>query len=237
MRLIRLAAMALALVSAGTLSGAATRSAPGNWNVRVEVTPSGSHVLGNPAAALKLSEYISYTCSHCANFDREASDRLRIYGIAQGKLSVEVRHLLRDPIDLTVAMLTNCGPPARFFANHTMFLRSQSRWMASANSATAAQQARWNAGSQKSRLQSIATDFGFFEMMAGRGGTTAGGFVSGADVACDADDDADGDGDADGCDGEADGCDGAVGAISGTCSRGAPSACGATLTEAAGGVL
>ena len=169
MRLIRLAAMALALVSAGTLSGAATRSAPGNWNVRVEVTPSGSHVLGNPAAALKLSEYISYTCSHCANFDREASDRLRIYGIAQGKLSVEVRHLLRDPIDLTVAMLTNCGPPARFFANHTMFLRSQSRWMASANSATAAQQARWNAGSQKSRLQSIATDFGFFEIMAGRG--------------------------------------------------------------------
>ena len=164
MRMMRLAAMALAMVSV-----AATRATPGNWNARVEVTPSGSHVLGNPVAQLKLSEYISYTCPHCAHFDEEATDRLRIYGIAQGKLSVEVRHLVRDPIDLTVAMLTNCGPPARFFANHTTFLRSQTQWMALANRATAAQQARWTTGTQKSRLQSIATDFGFFAIMAQRG--------------------------------------------------------------------
>lgn len=164
MRMMRLAAMALAL-----LSVAATRATPGNWNAQVAVTPSGSHVLGNPAAQLKLTEYISYTCPHCAHFDAEASDRLRIYGIAQGKLSVEVRHLVRDPIDLTVAMLTNCGPSGRFFANHTAFLRSQGRWMAIANSATAAQQSRWTTGTQKSRLQSIATDFGFFPLMDQRG--------------------------------------------------------------------
>ena len=169
MRMIRFAAMALSLMSGALLSVAATRAVPGNWNGQVAVTPSGSHVLGNPAAELKLSEYISYTCPHCAHFDAEASDRLRIYGVAQGKLSVEVRHLVRDPIDLTVAMLTNCGPPARFFANHTTFLRSQSRWMATANGATAAQQARWTTGTQKSRLQSIATDFGFFPMMEQRG--------------------------------------------------------------------
>ena len=169
MRLIRLAALALSLASVAMLSVAATRAVPGNWNAQVAVTPSGSHVLGNPAAQLKLSEYISYTCPHCAHFDAEASDRLRIYGIAQGKLSVEVRHLVRDPIDLTVAMLTNCGPPARFFANHTAFLRSQTQWMALANRATQAQQARWTNGTQKSRLQSIATDFGFFAMMAQRG--------------------------------------------------------------------
>ena len=169
MRLIRLAAMAFSLLSGALLSVAATRAVPGNWNARVEVTPSGSHVLGNPAAQLKLSEYISYTCPHCAHFDEEASDRLRIYGIAQGKLSVEVRHLVRDPIDLTVAMLTNCGPPGRFFANHAAFLRSQTQWMAMAGRVTSAQQTRWTSGTQKSRLQSIATDFGFFTIMAQRG--------------------------------------------------------------------
>jgi protein-disulfide isomerase len=84
-------------------------------------------------------------------------------------LSVEVRHLVRDPIDLTVAMLTNCGPSGRFFANHTAFLRSQGQWMALANRATQAQQARWTSGSQRSRLQSIATDFGFFTIMTRRG--------------------------------------------------------------------
>ena len=41
--------------------------------------------------------------------------------------------------------------------------------MATANSATSAQQARWTTGTQKSRLQSIATDFGFFAIMAQRG--------------------------------------------------------------------
>jgi protein-disulfide isomerase len=169
MRLTQLAALVLSMMSVTLLSVAATNPVPGNWNVRVAVTPSGSHVLGNPTAALKISEYISYTCPHCANFDREASDRLRIYGVAQGKLSVEIRHLVRDPIDLTVAMLTNCGPPGRFFANHTAFLRSQSQWMATANRATPAQQARWTTGTQKSRLQSIATDFGFFEIMDRRG--------------------------------------------------------------------
>lgn len=169
MRLIRLAAMALALFSGTTLTMAATRAVPGNWNGQVAVTPSGSHVLGNPAAQIKLTEYISYTCPHCAHFDQEASDRLRMYGVAQGKLSVEVRHLVRDPIDLTVAMLTNCGPSGRFFANHTAFLRSQSRWIALASRATPAQQTRWTTGTQKSRLQSIATDFGFFAMMERRG--------------------------------------------------------------------
>ena len=165
MHLIRLAAIA----AAALLSMAATRPAPANWATRVAVTPSGSHVLGNPDAALKLSEYISYTCTHCADFDREASDRLRIYGVAQGKLSVEVRHLVRDPIDMTVAMLTNCGAPAKFFANHTAFLRSQSRWLAAANSASPAQRARWTSGTARSRFQAIASDFGFYQIMASRG--------------------------------------------------------------------
>ena len=165
MRLIRLAAIA----AAALLSLAATKPAPGNWTARVAVTPSGSHVLGNPAAELKLSEYISYTCPHCANFDREASDRLRIYMVAQGKLSVEVRHLVRDPIDMTAAMLTNCGPPAKFFQNHTAFLRGQSRWLATANTAGPAQQARWSSGDQRTRLRAIANDFGFYAIMAVRG--------------------------------------------------------------------
>jgi protein-disulfide isomerase len=165
MRLIRLTAMA----AAALLSVAATKPAPANWGSRVAVTPSGSHVLGNPDAPLKLSEYISYTCNHCADFDREASDRLRIYGVAQGKLSVEVRHLVRDPIDMTVAMLTNCGAPAKFFANHTVFLRSQSRWLAAANNASPAQRSRWTSGTARARFQAIASDFGFYPIMASRG--------------------------------------------------------------------
>src|SRR5258706_14701230 len=158
-----------ALAAAALLSIAAARPLPGNWNATVSVTPSGSHLLGNPRAALKLTEYISYTCPHCAHFDREASDPIRIFYVAPGKLSVEVRHLVRDPIDMTVAMLTNCGPPAKFFRNHTAFLRSQDNWIAAANNAGESQKARWTSGDQRSRLRAIAGDFGFYAIMETRG--------------------------------------------------------------------
>ena len=158
-----------ALAAAALLSLGAAKPAPRNWNTAVQVTPAGSHVLGNPAAALKLTEYISYTCPHCAVFDRDSSDRLRVYMVAPGKLSVEIRHLVRDPIDMTAAMLTNCGPPSKFMLNHTAFLRSQSRWIAAANSASPGQQERWNNGEMRARFRAIASDFGFYAIMASRG--------------------------------------------------------------------
>jgi protein-disulfide isomerase len=160
-KMLVLAAMALLTVAA---------NAPArNWNTTVAVTPSGSHVLGNPAAKVKLTEFISYTCPHCAHFDREGTDRLRVTGVAQGKVSIEVRHLVRDPIDMTVAMLTNCGPPAKFFMNHSAFLRSQDAWIGAANTASEAQRQRWTTGDTASRMRAIASDFGFYAIMATRG--------------------------------------------------------------------
>ncbi len=165
MRLIKLAAFAAGIL----LSVGSAGAAPSNWNTTVRVTPSGSHVLGNPAAMIKLTEYISYTCSHCADFDRAANDPLRLYFVMPGKVSVEVRHLVRDPIDLTVAMLTNCGAPGKFHGNHTAFLRSQSRWIAIASAASSAQQARWTNGDPSARRRAIASDFGFYAILQGRG--------------------------------------------------------------------
>jgi protein-disulfide isomerase len=165
MRFARLAAFAAAVL----LPVAGGNAAPANWTTTVQVTQSGSHVLGNPAAPTKLTEYISYTCNHCAAFDREASDPLKLYYVMPGKLSVEVRHLVRDPIDLTAAMLTHCGAPGKFFGNHTTFLRGQAKWIARANGASPAQQARWTTGEPAARLRSIASDFGFYTIMQGRG--------------------------------------------------------------------
>ena len=169
MRPLRKLASKLALALIATLTVAAGPATRGNWNATIAVTPAGSHVLGNPAAKLKLAEYVSYTCPHCAQFDREGTDRMRLAWVAPGKLSIEVRHLVRDPIDMTAAMLTNCGPPAKFMLNHTAFLRSQDRWMAMANNAGQAQQKRWNTGENVARMRAIAADFGFYALMQNRG--------------------------------------------------------------------
>lgn len=169
MRIAKAAGVALAALFALAASPATTGAPRGGWTLQVTQSAGGSHVMGNPAAALKLTEFVSYTCPHCAHFDAEANDPLRLYFVTPGKLSVEVHHLVRDPIDLTVAMLTNCGPPGRFFQNHVAFLRRQERWLARAQNATAAQQARWSQGDGVARRRAIAEDFGFYPIMQQRG--------------------------------------------------------------------
>jgi len=168
---LTLAALGLSAAAAVGKPPARDASAKTNWNDTVTRTPQGTHILGNPAAKLRLTQFVSYTCSHCAHFDEEADAPLRTAYIAQSKAAVEVRHFVRDPVDLTVTLLTNCGAPAKFFLNHAAFMRSQSKWIGLLASPTAAQRERWSSGTFAQRTKTIAKDFGFYPIMATRGYT------------------------------------------------------------------
>lgn len=161
MRPIRLAILTVA----ATLSTGAAPAPRGNWLTTIAVSPAGGHQLGNPAAPVKVVEFISYTCPHCAHFQSEADGPLKLIYIQPGKVQVEVRHLVRDQIDFTVAVLTNCGGANRFFIKHNLFLRSQDKWVAQMDRTNAAQKARWASGDYSARLRAIASDLGFYAMM------------------------------------------------------------------------
>lgn len=163
---VRQAAVGAIVVAGLALAAAAPAR---NWSATVTQTAEGTHVLGKPDAKVRLTEFISYTCPHCAQFQQEAEAPLRLGYVASGKASVEIRHFVRDPIDMTVALLTHCGPPAKFFLNHSAFLRRQAQWIAPLASASSAQRARWTAGAFASRTRAIARDFRFHEIMASRG--------------------------------------------------------------------
>ena len=167
----RAAILALPLLVAAVPAphGLPTAAPVRDWNHTLTMPPGGGHMLGNPAARIKLTEYVSYTCPHCAHFETESELPLRLGFVANGSTSVEVRHLVRDPIDLTVAMLTNCGPKDKFFLNHSALMRGQSTWIAPMISASAARQARWSSGNALTRRRAIATDFGLYAIMARRG--------------------------------------------------------------------
>ncbi|HSG35409.1 MAG TPA: thioredoxin domain-containing protein [Sphingomonadaceae bacterium] len=141
-----------------------------NWNTQF-VETSGGHRVGNPAAKVKLTAFESYTCPHCANFEREAEGALRVVYIHSGNLSLEVRHIIRDPIDLTVAMLANCGPKEKFFDNHRVFMLSQSTWLAGAVNPSQARLNRWTSGDPAARRRNIAQDLGLYAIMENRGYT------------------------------------------------------------------
>lgn len=161
MKLIRAALALLAALTAG-----AAVAAP-NWLTTVDAT-GGGHVIGNPQAKVKLTEFVSYTCPSCARFAQEGTTAIDLY-ISTGKVRVDVRHVVRDPVDLTAAMLANCGPAEKFPRNHSALMLSQSTWLPLTQKATAAQKARWTSGTGAARRRAIASDLKFYDLMAGRG--------------------------------------------------------------------
>ena len=84
-----------------------------SWVDTAAVTPEGGYVIGNPDAPLKLVEYASHTCSHCAAFSQEAAAKLDEY-VEKGVVSYEIRNQIHDPIDLSKALLARCGTPQTF---------------------------------------------------------------------------------------------------------------------------
>lgn len=153
----------LALGMAGLLMGQAP-----NWNNEIVETAAG-HRVGNPDAKVKLVAFESYTCPACGNFERQGEGALRIVYIHSGNLSLEVRHIIRDPVDLTVAMLASCGAPSKFFGNHSAFMLSQGAWLDKMSSASQATRTRWTSGAQEARRRNIAQDLGLYTIMANRG--------------------------------------------------------------------
>lgn len=145
---------------------AAVKPAQGtNWATQTALTADGAHVLGNPKAAVKLVEYMSYTCPHCAHFESEGVSVMRMTMIASGKGSLEVRHMLRDPIDMAVALLTNCVPAQRFFALHDAFLTQQDHWFTPALSMPQDQQKRWFEGTLPVRMRAVANDLKLYDFV------------------------------------------------------------------------
>ncbi|MBO9601363.1 MAG: thioredoxin domain-containing protein [Novosphingobium sp.] len=135
------------------------------WLGTVAATPQG-HRLGNPDAKVKLIAYESYTCPHCANFEKEAGGAMRIAYIQPGKMSLEVRHFVRDPVDLTAAMLTECVAPNRFFDAHRQFFVNYDKWIGLLGTANKAQRDRWSVKDRAAGRRNIANDFGFYALMA-----------------------------------------------------------------------
>jgi protein-disulfide isomerase len=87
-----------------------------SWSEVASVTPEGGIVEGNPNAPIKLVEYASHTCSHCAEFAATGMEPLRAKYVNSGRVSYEIRNQIHDPIDLTFAVLARCAGPEAFHA-------------------------------------------------------------------------------------------------------------------------
>jgi protein-disulfide isomerase len=176
--LAALAPLALALAACGGTEEAAEGAPSGepvasvaapagqSWVETAAVTPEGGYVIGNPEAPIKLVEYASHTCSHCATFSQQASGPMEEY-VASGRVSYEIRNQVHDGIDITIAMLVRCGRPESFhpLANQAWANFDQILTAAQANGAVLQQAMQ----AQEPNYPAIAEAAGLLDFFAARG--------------------------------------------------------------------
>jgi protein-disulfide isomerase len=142
-----------------------------NWAATVMQGPNGAYVMGNPKAKVRLVEYISYTCSHCAHFTGEAKVPLKRDYVAKGLVALEFRNAVRDQFDLAAALLARCGGAGRFFGNSETLLATQEVWLGKAPAFVAANGPRLAKLPSSEGLKQVAQGVGLNAVMKTRGFT------------------------------------------------------------------
>jgi protein-disulfide isomerase len=112
-----------------------------DWSAVANRLPSGAFVLGKPDARVRVVEYLSLTCPHCAHFEGEAIAPLTAKYIRPGLASYEVRHALRDTFDFAGSLLARCDGPQAFFAVMPNVFAQQDAWFTRAQAWSQVEQA------------------------------------------------------------------------------------------------
>ena len=100
----------------------------GDWTQTISETPEGGVRMGNPEAPVKLVEYASITCPHCAEFTEKASGPLKDKYVKSGQVSWEYRPFLLFPSDPGLFMLLRCQGPNPFFQSVEQLYADQLNW-------------------------------------------------------------------------------------------------------------
>lgn len=119
--MIALAAAATAAMTPALAQETATASAVKDFS------------LGSPDAKVKLVEYASFTCPHCANFHSTVFPQLKKDYIDTGKVHFTLREVYFDRYGLWAALIARCGGDMKYFGIHDMLFDKQAEWAASDN--------------------------------------------------------------------------------------------------------
>lgn len=161
----------LAVAAPAAAAAPADRAPPAavDWARNVAMTPEGGVRMGNPNARVKLVEFGSLTCGHCAAFARDGMTSLVGTYVKSGKVSYEYRNFILNGLDVAASLVARCGGPARFFPVADKLYATQPQWMGRLSSMTAAQKAQLNALPENQRLGRLAETVGLTALAAQHG--------------------------------------------------------------------
>jgi protein-disulfide isomerase len=172
------APLALGLVACGKKEGgsaagdpAAAKVAPPAgkaWQDVVVKTPEGGYRMGNPNAAIKIVEYGSLSCPHCAKLSNDGFRPLVDNYVNSGRVSYEFRSFAIHGIDVPLTVLARCGAPESFFGLLEQLYQNQEAVMTRAQQGDAQAQAAANLPRDQ-QMVAIAQAYGLIDFFAQRG--------------------------------------------------------------------
>ena len=107
----------------------------GDWSKVVTATAEGGYMMGNPNAPIKLIEFSSMTCPHCAEFDEAGATSLANNYVKTGQVSWEVRNYVRDAFDVAASLIARCNGEKGYFPMTAALFRDQKNWIAKVQAA------------------------------------------------------------------------------------------------------
>ncbi|UJW76393.1 DsbA family protein [Rhizobium sp. SL42] len=133
----------IAVATAGMTFGAATASAvdmpTADRDIDMEAALKPGTLkemaLGDPNAPVKIIEYMSMTCPHCAHFHETTFEPIKTKYVDTGKVYFVLREFPfpQDTASLAAFMLARCTTEDKFFPFVSMFLKQQRTWAAPAD--------------------------------------------------------------------------------------------------------
>jgi len=98
---------------------------------RAEPTALPDRILGNPDAPVTVEEYVSLTCSHCAEFYNAVLPELEKRYVETGKVRFILRDFPLDGVALKAAVLARCMPAEQYYPFIRMIYKNQAAWIVS----------------------------------------------------------------------------------------------------------
>lgn len=130
-------------------------SAPSSYDL---AKATGVRAIGSPDAPIKIIEYASMTCSHCAHFHNDVLPELKTKYIDTGKVYLEFKEFPLDDAALKATLTARCLPEDKYEGFVALLFKTQDHWARGINYMTALRQNAKLAGMSDATFEACHAD-------------------------------------------------------------------------------